>query len=71
MESSTFKKFFNYVFIFGCVGSSLLCAGFLQLQRAGATLRCGVRASHCGGFSLLRSTGSRHAGFSSGDTQAQ
>ena len=27
------------------------CAGFLQLQRAGATLRCSVRASHCGGFS--------------------
>ena len=39
------------LFIFGCVGSSLLCAGFLQLQRAGATLLCGVRASHCGSFS--------------------
>ena len=25
--------------------------GFLWLQRAGATLRCGARASHCGGFS--------------------
>ena len=24
---------------------------FLWLQRAGATLRCGARASHCGGFS--------------------
>ena len=31
---------FIYLFIFGCVGSSLLRAGFLQLQRAGATLRC-------------------------------
>ena len=40
-----------YLFIFGCVGSSLLHAGFLQLQRAGATLRCGAPASHCGGFS--------------------
>ena len=39
-----------YLFIFGCVGSSWLCAGFLQLQRAGATLYCGARASHCGGF---------------------
>ena len=38
-------------FIFGCFGSSLLRAGFLQLGRAGATLRCGVRASHCSGFS--------------------
>ena len=45
-----FKNKFTY-FIFGCVGSSLLCMGFLSLWRAGATLRCGVRASHCGGFS--------------------
>ena len=29
----------------------LLRAGFLWLLRAGATLRGGVRASHCGGFS--------------------
>ena len=42
---------FIYLFIFGCVGSSLLCAGFLQLRRAGATLHCGVCASHCSGFS--------------------
>ena len=26
-------------FFFGCVGSSLLCAGFLWLWQAGATLR--------------------------------
>ena len=38
-------------FIFGCVGSSLLCAGFLQLRRTGATLRCSAWASHCSGFS--------------------
>ena len=43
--------FFLNLFIFGCVGSSLLCAGFLQLRRAGATLCCGVWVSHCGGFS--------------------
>ena len=35
-------------------GSSLLCTGFLQLQRAGATLRCGAQASCCGGFSCCR-----------------
>ena len=35
---------------FGCVGSLLLCAGSLYLQRAGALL-CGVWASHCHGFS--------------------
>ena len=46
------KKFFLiYLFIFGCVGSSLLHTGFLQLQQAGATLRCGVWSSHCSGFS--------------------
>ena len=28
-----------------------LRVGFLWLWRAGATPRCGVRASHCGGFS--------------------
>ena len=65
-----FFFFFNiYLFIFGCVGSLLLCAGFLQLRRAGATLRCV-------GFSLrwlllLRSTGSRHTGFSSCGSRAQ
>ena len=32
--------FFFLMFIFGCVGSSLLPAGFLQLRRAGATLHC-------------------------------
>ena len=32
------------------VGSLLLYADFLWLQRAGAPLRCSVRASHRGGF---------------------
>ena len=42
---------FIYLFIFGWVGSSLLRSGFLELRRAGATLCCGARASHCSGFS--------------------
>ena len=49
-----FLNKFIYLFIclfFGCIGSSLLCAGFLQLRRVGVTLRCGARASHCSGFS--------------------
>ena len=46
-----FIYLFIYLFIFGCVGFSLLRVGFLQLRRAGATLRCGARASHWGGFS--------------------
>ena len=40
-----------YLFIFGCVGSSFLCKGFLQLRRAGVTLHCGARASHYCGLS--------------------
>ena len=43
---------FIYLFILGCVGSSFLCEGFLQLLRAGATLHRSARASHCHGLSL-------------------
>ena len=46
-----FFNTFIYFFIFGCIESLLLCAGFLWLQRAGATLHCSERAFHCGGFS--------------------
>ena len=47
----TFSFFFFLINLyFGCVRSLLLRAGFLQLWRAGATLRCGAWASHCGGF---------------------
>ena len=52
--SSTIGLFLFFVVVVGfsgCVGCLLLCAGFLQLWRAGATLHCGARASHCGGFS--------------------
>ena len=38
-----------YLFNLGCVGSSLLCMGFLQLRRAGAALSCSARSSHCSG----------------------
>ena len=48
---SLFFFVFISLFICGCVGSSLLCAGFLQLRRVEATLRCGAGTSHCGGFS--------------------
>ena len=51
MLLSPFFFFYFIYFIFGCIGSSLLRAGFLSLRPAGATLRCGARASHCGGFS--------------------
>ena len=38
-------------FVYGCAGSLLLHAGFLQLWGAGATLGCSVQSSHCGAFS--------------------
>ena len=41
-----FLILFIYLFIYGCVGSSFLCKGFLQLRQAGATLHHGARASH-------------------------
>ena len=36
---------FIYLFIYGCVGSSFLCEGPLQLRQAGATLHRGAQAS--------------------------
>ena len=62
-----FKIFLNYLFIyffiFGCVGSSFLCEGFLQLWQAGATLHRGARASHYRGLSCC--------GAQAPDAQAQ
>ena len=39
----------------------MLCVGLLQLQREGATLHCGVQASHCGDLSCCgaRALGAR------------
>ena len=65
--------FFNfiYLFIFGCVGSSLLCEGFSLVAASG-----GYSLLQCMGFSLqwlllLQSTGPRRMGFSSCGTRAQ
>ena len=60
-----------FFFSFGCVGSSLLRMGFLYLQRAGATLRCGAWASHRGGFSCCGAWALGSTGFSSCGAQAQ
>ena len=55
-----FFFFFNFffiiiiyfiLFIYGCVGSSFLCEGFLQLWQAGATLHRGARVPHYRGLS--------------------
>ena len=73
-HSETDDNFFNnkfIYFIFGCVGSSLLYASFFLVAASG-----GYSLLWCAGFSLrwlllLRSTGSRRAGFSSCGTWAQ
>ena len=58
-----FFFFFFFMFIFGCVGSSPLCEGPLQLRRVGATLHRGARASHYRGLSCC--------GAEAPDAQAQ
>ena len=58
-----FFNFWVYLFIYGCVGSSFLCEGFLQLRRAGAALHRGARASHRRGLSCC--------GAQAPDAQAQ
>ena len=67
MRKCSFLKIF-YLF-FGCVW---LCAGFLQLQRAGATLHRGAWASHCGAQALgVRASVVVAHGLSSCGTWAQ
>ena len=57
------STFFIYLFIYGCVGSSFLCEGFLQLRQVGATLHSGGQASHYRGLSCC--------GAQAPDAQAQ
>ena len=49
-----FILFYLFIYFFGCVGSSFLCEGFLQLRQAGATLHHSARASHYRGLSCCR-----------------
>ena len=61
LEETQEVSFFLNI-IYGCVGSSFLCKGFLQLWQVGATLHRGARASSLSRPLLLRSSSSRHAG---------
>ena len=69
------KFIYFFIFIFGCIGSALLRAGFLQLRREVATLRCGASASHCGGFSCcgagLQACGLQQVWLTGSRAQAQ
>ena len=60
-----------FIYLFLAALSLLLCPGFLYFQRVGATLTCGVRASHCGVFSLCGAQAPEYAGFCSCNTWAQ
>ena len=62
---------FIYLFIYGCIRSLLLCAGFLQLRRAGSTLALPRTGFSLWWLLLLWSTGSRRVGFSSCGMRAQ
>ena len=48
------KYLFIYLFIYGCVGSSLLCAGCSLVATCRGYSSCIAWASHCGGFSCCR-----------------
>ena len=66
-----FFSFILFIFIFGCFGSLLLCAGFSLVAASR-----GYSSLQCVDFSwrwllLLQSTGSRLTGFSSCGTRAQ
>ena len=58
-----FLFLFIYLFIYGCIGSSFLCEGFLLLRQVGATLHRDARASHHRGLS--------RCGAQAPDAQAQ
>ena len=45
------NNFHFHLFIFGCTGSLLLCAGFLYWGRWGLLSICNAQASRCSGFS--------------------
>ena len=65
------KKCIYLFIIFGCAGSSLLGAGFLQLQQAGAILQLCCTSLWLRWLLLLYIMGSRASGLSSFSTLAQ
>ena len=62
-NQSFFFLIYLFILFYGCVGSSFLCEGFLQLRKVGATLHRGARASHYRGLS--------RCGAQAPDAQAQ
>ena len=52
LVNNVFFLFFRGVF-WAALGLCLCAQAFLWLRRAGATLRCGARASRCSGFLVV------------------
>ena len=54
LGQSSLCTFYLFIIYFWLHWVFVAACGFLWLRRAGATLRCGARASHCSGFSCCR-----------------
>ena len=66
-----FKTSIMYLFIFGYTGSSMLLGLFSSCGEWGILSSCGVRASHCGGFSCCEAEPLGCRGFRSCSPWAQ
>ena len=66
-----FKTFIMYLFIFGYTGSSMLLGLFSSCGEWRILSSCGVRASHCGGFSCCEAEPLGCRGFRSCSLWAQ
>ena len=58
LEPQAFHNLEGYLFVYGCTGSLLLCAGFLWLWQVEATLCCIAFSLHW--LLSFWNTGSRH-----------
>ena len=61
--------FLIILFIYFCLCWVFIAARGLSLVVSGATLRCGARASHCGGFFCCEAQALERVGFSRCGTQ--
>ena len=68
--ASELKKKKNYLFIFLCAGSSLPLRLFFSCGERGLLCSCGVRTSHCGGFSCWEAWALGPIGLSTRGSQA-
>ena len=70
METFSFLSLKFLLMYFGSAGSSVPRRLFSSCGKWGLLSSCGVRASHCSGFSCCRARALGHTGFSCCDLQA-